>query len=128
MKSRPEPRLRHLQVPLSPASPRLTATPITNSPPATTVDPATLGFSIFPQDKAAESVPTINTGYFSLGFSNNGPQPRIDQTYQLDDSFSKVFGHHSFKFGYDGRRFNVSNPFSANNSGTYSYGAGTAFG
>ncbi len=96
--------------------------------PATTVDPATLGFSIFPQDKAAESVPTINTGYFSLGFSNNGPQPRIDQTYQLDDSFSKVFGHHSFKFGYDGRRFNVSNPFSANNSGTYSYGAGTAFG
>jgi hypothetical protein len=96
--------------------------------PETTVDPASLGFSIFPQDKAAENVPTINTGYFSLGFSSNGPQPRIDQTYQLDDSFSKVFGHHSFKFGYDGRRFNVFNPFAANNSGTYGYGAGTAFG
>jgi hypothetical protein len=96
--------------------------------PATTVDPATLGFSIFPQNKAAENVPTINTGYFSLGFSSNGPQPRIDQTYQLDDTFSKVVGHHSFKFGYDGRRFNVSNPFSANNSGTFGYGAGTTFG
>ncbi|MGD0647746.1 MAG: carboxypeptidase regulatory-like domain-containing protein [Acidobacteriaceae bacterium] len=95
--------------------------------PETTVDPATLGFDIFPQDKAAESVPTINTGYFSLGFSSNGPQPRIDQTYQLDDSFSKVWGHHNFKFGYDGRRFNVSNPFSANNSGTYSYSAGDTF-
>jgi len=95
--------------------------------PATTVDPATLGFSIFPQNKAAESVPTISTGYFTLGFSTNGPQPRIDQTYQLDDSFSKVVGHHNFKFGYDGRRFNVSNPFSANNSGSYSYGAGDTF-
>jgi hypothetical protein len=95
--------------------------------PETTVDPASLGFSIFPQDKAAESVPTINTGYFSLGFSSNGPQPRIDQTYQLNDNFSKVVGHHSFKFGYDGRRFNVSNPFAANNSGTYGYGAGDTF-
>ncbi len=95
--------------------------------PATTVDPATLGFSIFPQNKAAENVPTISTGYFTLGFSTNGPQPRIDQTYQLDDSFSKVVGHHNFKFGYDGRRFNVSNPFSANNSGSYSYGAGDTF-
>jgi len=96
--------------------------------PQTTVDPASLGFSIHPEDVAAESVPTINTGYFSLGFSNNGPQPRIDQTYQLDDTFSKVLGHHTLKFGYDGRRFNVSNPFSASNSGTFSYGAGTAFG
>ena len=95
--------------------------------PETTVAPSSLGFSIHPEDVAAESVPTINTGYFSLGFSNNGPQPRIDQTYQLDDNFSKVFGHHSFKFGYDGRRFNVSNPFSANNSGTYSYGAGDTY-
>ena len=96
--------------------------------PQTTVDPASLGFSIHPEDVAAQSVPTINTGYFDLGFSNNGPQPRIDQTYQADDTFSKVLGHHSLKFGYDGRRFNVSNPFSASNSGTYSYGAGTAFG
>ena len=37
--------------------------------PQTTVDPASLGFSIFPQNKAAESVPTISTGYFTLGFS-----------------------------------------------------------
>ncbi len=96
--------------------------------PQNIVDPASLGFSIHPEDVAAASVPTINTGYFSLGFSSNGPQPRIDQTYQLDDSFSKVFGHHTLKFGYDGQKFNVSNPFSANNSGTFSYGAGTAYG
>jgi len=90
--------------------------------PQSTVDPASLGFNISPQDKAAESVPTINVaGFFELGFSTNGPQPRIDQVYQLDDNLSKVWGAHTFKFGYDGRRFNVSNPFFANNSGSYSF-------
>jgi len=92
------------------------------------VDPSSLGFSITPQNTAAASVPTINTGYFSLGFSTNGPQPRIDQTYQIDDSLSKVFGHHTLKFGYDGQKFAVSNPFSANNSGSFGYSAGTTFG
>ncbi len=96
--------------------------------PQNIVDPASLGFAIHPQNVAAESVPTINTGYFTLGFSTNGPQPRIDQTYQLDDSFSKVLGHHTLKFGYDGQKFNVSNPFSANNSGNYGFSAGTSFG
>lgn len=96
--------------------------------PQTTLDPASLGFAIHPQNVAAESLPLINTGDFALGFSNNGPQPRIDQTYQLDDSFSKVVGHHTLKFGYDGRKFNVSNPFSSNNNGNFGYGTGTTYG
>jgi len=28
------------------------------------------------------------TGYFTLGGTNNGPQPRKDQTYQVTDNFS----------------------------------------
>ena len=36
-------------------------------------------------------------------------------------TFSKTFGHHNLKFGYDGRRFNVSNPFNARNSGSFSF-------
>lgn len=88
--------------------------------PQHTVDPASLGFNIKPQDAAAASVPTISvSGFFELGFSTNGPQPRIDQAYQLDDNLSKVIGGHTFKIGYDGRRFNVSNPFFATNSGSY---------
>ncbi len=94
--------------------------------PQSVVTPSSLGFSIFPEDAAAASVPTIsvsgNTLGFTLGFSTNGPQPRIDQVYQLDDTFSKVFGHHTVKFGYDGRRFNVSNPFYADNSGAFGFG------
>lgn len=90
--------------------------------PQHVVDPASLGFNISPQDTAAASVPTMNvTGFFELGFSTNGPQPRIDQAYQLDDNLSKVIGGHSLKFGYDGRRFNVSNPFFARNSGSYGF-------
>ena len=90
--------------------------------PQNVVDPATLGFSIFPQNKAAASVPTIAiSNYFTLGFSTNGPQPRLDQVYQLDDNLSKTFGHHNLKFGYDGRRYNVGNPFFARNSGSFSF-------
>ena len=90
--------------------------------PQATVSPNSLGFNITPQNAAAASVPTLGiANFFTLGFSTNGPQPRIDQVYQLDDNFSKTVGHHQLKFGYDGRRFNVSNPFSAENSGSYSF-------
>ena len=93
--------------------------------PQSTLDPTTLGFNIHPQDVAAQSLPTISVGtggsFFTLGFSTNGPQPRIDQVFQLDDTVSKVIGNHTLKFGYDGRRFNVSNPFFAQNSGNYSF-------
>lgn len=105
--------------------------------PVQTVAPSSLGFDINPENTAGEGVPVISVsgnGYgpggidggvgFTLGFSNNGPQPRIDQVYQLDDSISKVVGQHTFKFGYDGRRFNVSNPFSAENNGNYSFNNG----
>lgn len=93
--------------------------------PQNVVTPASLGFNIVPQDLAAASVPTIgvsgNAVGFTLGFSTNGPQPRIDQVYQIDETVSKTLGHHQLKFGYDGRRFNVSNPFSADNSGAYGF-------
>jgi hypothetical protein len=101
--------------------------------PQNIVQPSTLGFDITSQNPSVASVPNIAVGSnFTLGFSNNGPQPRIDQTYQADDNFSKVLGHHSLKFGWDGRRFNVDNPFYSNNNGTYSftdsnlYGSGSA--
>ena len=95
---------------------------------ANTVQPSSLGFAINPQNPAFADVPYVGIGgYFSLGFSTNGPQPRIDQTYQVTDGVSKVFGHHDLKFGYDGRKFQVSNPFSANESGAFSFANGTAF-
>jgi hypothetical protein len=104
--------------------------------PQKVVAPSSLGFAITPQNTASQSVPFIGfTGNgdpaqpnLSLGFSTNGPQPRIDQVYQVNDSISKSLGHHNFKFGYDGRRYNVSNPFSSNNNGAYSFDANSADG
>ncbi|HUJ32204.1 MAG TPA: carboxypeptidase regulatory-like domain-containing protein [Candidatus Acidoferrum sp.] len=94
--------------------------------PVTPTLPSSAGFNITPQDKAGAGLPVINiTGLFSLGFSSNGPQPRIDQTYQAGDSFSMAQGRHTFKFGFEGRKFLVYNPFYGSNDGVYTFnGAG----
>ncbi len=90
--------------------------------PQQVVQPSTAGFSILPSNAAAATLPSLAVnGAFTLGGTTNGPQPRIDQAYQIDDTVSKTLGHHQLKFGYDGRRFNVSNTFGARNSGAYSF-------
>ncbi|HKW62462.1 MAG TPA: carboxypeptidase regulatory-like domain-containing protein [Candidatus Acidoferrum sp.] len=91
--------------------------------PQKAVQPSTVGFSnIFPQYTAGAGYPFMGiTGFFNLGFSTNGPQPRKDQTYQLTDNFSWLKGKHTFKFGYEGRKFEVWNPFNARNNGSFSF-------
>ena len=85
--------------------------------------PSSFGFpDINSQLTLGQSMPFIGiTGYFNLGFSTNGPQPRKDQTYQITDNLSWVHGRHSFKFGYEGRKFEVWNPFAARNNGSFSF-------
>ncbi len=102
--------------------------------PVTPILPSSFGFNINPQNPKDAGIPVITvtgTGQgqtnFTLGFSANGPQPRIDDVYQLDDNFSFVKGRHTYKFGYDGRRFGVKNPFFFENSGVYGYNANGVF-
>lgn len=96
--------------------------------PAQAVLPSSLGFAINPQNKVGAGLPFVGvTGLFSLGFSTNGPQPRKDQTYQITDNYSKIIGKHSLKFGYEGRRFNVDNPFFGQNNGSYAFGGTGTF-
>ncbi|MGD1156838.1 MAG: carboxypeptidase-like regulatory domain-containing protein [Terriglobia bacterium] len=92
--------------------------------PVDVVDPKSVGFTgITVQDPTKSSWPVIAvTGYFTLGFSTNGPQPRLDQTYQVDDNFTKISGRHTFKMGFDTRRMQVYNPFANSLSGSYIYG------
>jgi hypothetical protein len=91
--------------------------------PQVIVQPKDVGFpTIFPQIPQGASYPRMTVdGYFSLGGTSNGPQPRIDQTYQLTDNFSVIKGKHTLKFGYDGRKFQVWNPFGARNNGLFSF-------
>jgi hypothetical protein len=97
--------------------------------PSKVVQPSTFGFTnIHVQNPAAAQLPVIGVGgLFTLGFSNNGPQPRKDQNYQFTDNFTKVMGKHTMKFGFDARRFQVDNPFFFLIDGNYGFGAGGFF-
>jgi len=97
--------------------------------PSQVVDPATFGFTnLSLQNPAAAQLPKINIGNaFTIGFSNNGPQPRKDQNYQITDNFSKIIGNHTLKFGFDGRRFQVDNPFFFNIDGVFNFNGRGSF-
>jgi hypothetical protein len=87
--------------------------------------PSSSGFNITPQDPTNATLPRLVVGtscsFFCLGGTSNGPQPRIDQVYQIEDNFSKTIGGHALKFGFDGRKFSVWNIFDAQNSGQYTF-------
>lgn len=91
--------------------------------------PSSAGFTgITPQVPGKAGLPVVAvTGLFTLGFSDNGPQPRVDQTYQLTDNFTHIYQNHSLKFGFEGRRFNVGNPFFARLGGHFSFAGTGAF-
>lgn len=93
--------------------------------PESAVQPSSVGFTgITPQYSAGAGIPLISvSGYFNLGFSPAGPQPRVDETDEAADNLSKTIGHHTLKFGFSGKRYNVNNPFLSYNSGDYTFGA-----
>ena len=101
--------------------------------PQAPVLPSSLGpagntFNITPQNPGGAGAPRIGiTGLFTLGFSNNGPQPRIDQTKQITDNFSHIYGKHTMKFGEEFRDFWVTNPFFFDNNGAYGFGGSGTF-
>ncbi len=96
--------------------------------PAKPTLPSSIGFSINPQFPSGAGLPYIGLppGDIHLGFSTNGPQPRIDQNYQINEDLSYIFGKHQLKFGFDGRRFWTNSVFAARNNGSYTFqGNGT---
>jgi len=97
--------------------------------PQNVVQPSTLGFTnINPQDSAAASIPYIGVnGYFDLGFSQDGPQPRNDQNLKFADTFTKVIGSHNLSAGAFAERFTVNNPFYFDQNGNFSFGGAGAF-
>jgi len=93
--------------------------------PVNPINPTSYGFTgITPENPALASLPVITTPNFTLGFSANGPQPRIQNVYQLTDNFSKVWGHHTFKAGINLDRPSIGNPFFNNLGGNFSFAGG----
>lgn len=97
--------------------------------PVTPMNPTSYGFTgITPQNPAVSSLPVMGiSGFFTLGFSEDGPQPRVQNTYQLTDNFSKVWGRHNFKAGFNMDRMEINNPFYPNMNGNFSFAGGGAF-
>ena len=99
--------------------------------PLNVLNPQSVGFTgITVQDARESSWPLIDlspAGYFKLGFSIDGPQPRIDQTYQVDDNFTRSLGRHTFKLGFNMRRFQVYNPFAFSLNGHFVFGGTGAY-
>jgi Carboxypeptidase regulatory-like domain len=91
--------------------------------PQTPQLPSSAGFSIIPQIPSAAGLPVMSVaGAFTIGFSEDGPQPRIDSVYQGVDNLQLLKGRHTLKFGFDWRRFYNIQPFFAfANSGFYSF-------
>ncbi len=95
--------------------------------PQTITPPSSVGFDITPQSAAA-GLPYVNiTGLFDLGFSYEGPQPRKDTNLTFADNFSKVVGNHSLKFGASFEQFGVTNPYFADNNGSFTFGGSGAY-
>lgn len=87
--------------------------------PAQIVQPGTAGFNITPQSSSA-GIPVIDVlGYFNLGFSYEGPQPRKDSNLLAQDVFTRIIGNHSVKVGANFEQFGVDNPYYSDNDGIY---------
>ncbi|MGD1210548.1 MAG: carboxypeptidase-like regulatory domain-containing protein [Candidatus Acidiferrales bacterium] len=96
--------------------------------PTTPMLPSSAGFDINPQLPSGAGLPFMNVkGFFNLGFSEDGPQPRKDQVYQGVDNLTIVSGRHTLKLGFDMHRWQVWNPFSSENNGAFTFTAGGAF-
>lgn len=101
--------------------------------PVKPILPSSVGFNgINPQITSGAGLPCIDmssyeppAGACEFGFSYNGPQPRIDQTYQVTDNLTLIKGGHTLKVGFDMRRAQVFNPFAFVNNGYFQfYGTG----
>jgi hypothetical protein len=95
--------------------------------PVNVIQPSALGFTnINPQHPDVASAPRVSiSGFARFGFSNNGPQPRTDATFQYAENFSWIWRRHSFKFGIDNRRGKIINPFDFGNNGVFSFSGTT---
>jgi hypothetical protein len=89
--------------------------------PQTVQLPQSYGFNINPQSPSA-GLPIVGVaGFFTLGFSDDGPQPRKDTNLRAADTFTWVKGNHTYKFGGSVEQFRVSNPFFFDNAGSFSF-------
>jgi hypothetical protein len=71
-----------------------------------------------------DSFPTFqfyDQGFITVGPDGNAPQFTIQNLYQLSDNVSYVKGNHTFKIGFDGRKYISPQGFTQRARGDYEY-------
>lgn len=99
--------------------------------PVNTTTPAQIGFTAnFVANGAFAGPPTIFLDDRGLQIGNGfqGPQSRVSENIQFQDSVSYVLGNHRLKFGFDFVKYKQAQEFLFINNGIFGYGGqlGTA--
>jgi Carboxypeptidase regulatory-like domain len=94
--------------------------------PTNTTTPAQIGFTAnFVANAAFAGPPNVRLldRGLNLGNSIQGPQVRLTENIQFQDSVSYVLGSHRFKFGFDTTKYKQQTDFLFVNQGIFSYSA-----
>ncbi len=73
------------------------------------------GLDVFP------NLQFYDQGYMSIGPDGNAPQFTIQNLYQATDNLSYTKGRHTFKFGFDGRKYISPQGFTQRARGDYEW-------
>ena len=95
--------------------------------PANKVSAASIGFTpsftVLPAFAGPPNVRLLDRGLI-LGNSIQGPQARVSENFQIQDSLSYSTGSHRWKFGFDGTKYKQDQLFLFINQGIISYASG----
>ena len=94
--------------------------------PQNTTTPQQIGFTAnFVADPRFAGPPFIflDDRLLRLGNTFQGPQSRVTENFQIQDSVSWVRGNHRFKFGIDGTKYKQNTDFLFINQGIIGYGS-----
>lgn len=92
--------------------------------PQNTTTPAQIGFTanfVANQTFAGPPYISLDDRGINLGNSIQGPQARVAENFQIQDSVSYVRGNHRFKFGFDGTKYKQDQVFLFVNQGILTY-------
>ena len=92
--------------------------------PASSASPREIGFTgNFIVEESLAGLPLISLfdRGLSIGNSIQGPQTRVPENFQIQDSLSWAWGEHRFKFGFDGTLYRQDQEFLFINNGIFTY-------
>lgn len=94
--------------------------------PQNRTTPAEIGFTanfVAAPEFAGPPFIFLDDRLLRLGNTFQGPQKRVTENFQLQDSVSWAFGNHRFKFGVDGTKYKQNTDFLFINQGIIGYGS-----